>query len=93
MRPPQWPVPVISKCELCIGLSGRDLLSIQSLVSRVSLQFGFTVMRVTNTGSSEKKPGHKNRKRTIAIALEGVDGACSERDRKTMNNLLTDQGR
>jgi hypothetical protein len=64
------------------------------LVSRVSLQFSFTVMRVTNTGSSErKKPGHENRKRTIAIAVEGVDGARSERDRKTMNNLLTDQGR
>jgi hypothetical protein len=29
----------------------------------------------------------------IAITVEGVDRASSERDRKTMNNLLTDQSR
>jgi hypothetical protein len=50
-------------------------------------------MRITNAGSSErKKPGHKNRKRTIAIAVEGVDGARSERDRKTMNNFADRSG-
>ena len=79
---------VISKCELCIGLSGEGS---SILGGRVSLPFSFTVMRITNAGRlKRKKPGHRlenARSRSTQKASMALVRTRSQDE----NNLLIDQ--